>query len=354
MNSRTEKTGKRRVWPFLLGAVAVLVIGVFATRAFSASITVNPAPLQNVGGDVTYSSDWISASSVLARHEASTSTINGSDQITGVTVDGTKATGGSDVTVQLLDSTFTILDTGTASLASASGSYSQLVSMTSGNISYTDVVEVAANYVTTAFAVLVNGSVSTKTTSSSPYSWSHTVGAGSNRLLVVAITESDKGVNPSGVTFGGVAMTAGPAYVANKAAASLWYLKNPAVSTATIAASYSGQTPPDFLGGAINFINVDQTTPVPGATGANNNSVTSGSVNVTSAANDLVVSVVGVFENTPTATGSPTPTTQWALNGPGSKTFGTATTQAGQTTVTSSFTFTRTAYALAAMNINVQ
>ena len=148
MDINKEQKAASRIWPFFVGAVLFIVMGVFSTQAFSAGITVTAAPLQNAGGDLTFTSDWSSASAIVTRHEASTSTINGSDQITGVTVDGTKASGASDVTVQLLDTSQSILDTGTASLSTSAGTYNQLVTLTGGTIKYSDVVTINSSYVT--------------------------------------------------------------------------------------------------------------------------------------------------------------------------------------------------------------
>ena len=86
-------TKGKGVWVW--GAVAaLLVVGVwFSTQAFSAAMSVTAQPLQNPGGDITYTSDWSSGSSVITRHEDSTASIDASDQITQVTVGGTKSSG---------------------------------------------------------------------------------------------------------------------------------------------------------------------------------------------------------------------------------------------------------------------
>ena len=327
MAALSNRIKGKGVWFWAAVSVLLVVTVLFSSQAFSASMSVTAQPLQNAGnGDLTYTSDYSGASAIVTRHESADLTLNGSDQITTVTVQGNKASGGADVQVDILDASATLLDTATIALPSAAGAYNTAVTLGSGTVVYHTVTTVSASYTATgAPAVAVNGAISTANTEGPPSSWSHTVGAGSNRLLVVAISESDKGATPSGVTFGAAAMTPGPAYSNDKTAASLWYLKDPAVSTDTITATYSGDPAVDFIGGAINFINVDQTTPVSGSTGAKGQG-SSGSVNVTSATDDMVVSVWTDFERTVSANGTPTPTVHWDLEGGGKKAYGIGTT----------------------------
>ena len=83
--------------------------------------------------DVTYT-----AAGMTMRHEKSTATLNGSNQVTTITLDGTKTThsGTVNITVRLLDANGTILDTDTGSptLPTASGTYSEVISLTLGTI----------------------------------------------------------------------------------------------------------------------------------------------------------------------------------------------------------------------------
>ena len=220
-------------------------------------------------------------------------------------------------------------------------------------VAYSSVVKVLATYTASASGpVTVDGPVSTVQLQDPPWSWSHTVGSGANRLLVVAIATSDKGKTPSGVTFGAASLTAAQTTSIKKAASSLWYLVNPAISTDTITVTYLND-PPGSVGGAVTFVNVDQTTPVSGAIGLTGDT-TSPSVNVISATDDMVISVLGVMENPATATGTPTPTVHWSILEVGGKAFGIGTTQAGQTSVTSSFSVSGGGgfdWALSAVNI---
>src|SRR5262245_15152673 len=94
----------------------------------------------------------------------------------------------------------------------------------------------------------------------SSVSWSHTVGAGSNRLLVVGIgTEDNPGQGDSvvtGVTFNGVALTrvAGAQQQAASAGSEnitdLWFMLSPPVGTGTVAVNLTG-TVLDLMAGGV-------------------------------------------------------------------------------------------------------
>ena len=72
------------------------------------------------------------------RHHKTVETLNGSDQITGITVEGTKDahSGTINITVNLLDASATILDQGTATLPTSSGTYSVPISLIVGTVPY--------------------------------------------------------------------------------------------------------------------------------------------------------------------------------------------------------------------------
>jgi hypothetical protein len=141
-----------RAW--ILGIIAVLiaVAVLVSTQAWSAGVSVTAQPIQNSGpgGVLTYSQDWSAASNVVTRHESSDLTLNVSDQITSVSVQGTKASGAADVKVDLLDSSQTIVDTATVALDTAAGTYNQSVTMTGGTTKYVGVAKVLATYTATA------------------------------------------------------------------------------------------------------------------------------------------------------------------------------------------------------------
>jgi len=87
---------------------------------------------------------------------------------------------------------------------------------------------------------------------------SFTVGNHANRLLLVGISTNSQGA--SAVNFGGAALTR-LGFVANagsQAYSEIWYLKLPAVSTATITISFSPASP--VVAGAVSLYNVSQSS----------------------------------------------------------------------------------------------
>lgn len=82
------------------------------------------------------------------RHHKTVETLNGSDQITGITVEGTKDahSGTINITVNLLDASATILDHGTATLPTSSGTYSVPISLIVGTVPYVTTTAVQVIY----------------------------------------------------------------------------------------------------------------------------------------------------------------------------------------------------------------
>jgi len=117
-------------------------------------------------------------------------------------------------------------------------------------------------------------------------SWKHTVGTGSNRLLVVGVAfEHDTTPYPSvsNVQYNSVSLTKiadrdgvapGNSYTAH---ASLWYMLNPSSGSHTVDVTASADPLRDIIGYAISYENVKQS--VPDDYDANN--VTSGNIAVT-------------------------------------------------------------------------
>ncbi|RDJ31888.1 MAG: hypothetical protein DWQ18_00990 [Crenarchaeota archaeon] len=101
--------------------------------------------------------------------------------------------------------------------------------------------------------------------------FSHTVGSGPNRLLVVGVSTPGAGV--SSVTYGGTGMTEIRSDDNGASAnTSLWYLENPTPGSATVQVNTDLLT--TAVMGAISFFDVDTTSPVDvhnGATGTSNN-----------------------------------------------------------------------------------
>ena len=340
--------------PLLLIAAILLLggIGVVATEVYSAAITVTSQPIQNAtsDGSIKYEAVW-SAVTAMTRHESSDLTINVSDQVTTVTVQGTKTGGGVDVTVDLLDSSATVVDTATVSLPSAAGSYSTAAALTVGTTGYVTVARVRATYAAAADVEIDAISSGTTGPTQSGWSWTHTTGTGNNRLLIVGISTGEPVGSVSGVTYGGTPMTFLRRDLRTEEISSeLWYLVNPASGTnVTIQVSISVDELVSNVFGAVTFNNVDQTTPVSGHVGTTGTGSTK-SVTVTSAAGHMVMDNLAIFETSPGAVGAGQ-TAHWSLleqsEGKGG---GAASTEPGAASVTMSWSGSG-AFALSATNI---
>ncbi|MDQ3195170.1 MAG: hypothetical protein M3Q32_02020 [Pseudomonadota bacterium] len=151
-------------------------------------------------------------------------------------------------------------------------------------------------YAQTAFAAITIGNTSFGDSGGGALSFSHTVGAGSNRVLIVGISiDRTTMVNViSSVTYGGTTLTniGNTAGSSNTMRISLWRLVNPAVGTANVVVTPSINNI-KYVAGAVSYFGVDQTTPLGSFAAATGGSGTP-TVNVSSAANDLVVDVVAV------------------------------------------------------------
>ena len=106
-----------------------------------------------------------------------------------------------------------------------------------------------------------------QSTSQNYISWTHTVAAGNNRLLVVTISAYNSAGTPatcSGVTYNGVTMTqkVTNVYTTNPQVRSyIFALTNPPTGSAyTIRGNFSASTV--SVGGAVSYAGVDQTTPI--------------------------------------------------------------------------------------------
>ncbi|MBI2913817.1 MAG: DNRLRE domain-containing protein, partial [Chloroflexi bacterium] len=150
-----------------------------------------------------------------------------------------------------------------------------------------------SNETSESVGVRIDNQSSTQGEWVSSLSWSHTVGSGSNRLLVVGVSVSYAGTTVSGVTYGGTALT----QVGVKDAPSsdgrveIWRLLAPASGTANVVVSLTNGNLSTTVAGAVSFTDVHQTSPLgafASASGASGNP----SVAVSSAAGEVVVDTV--------------------------------------------------------------
>ena len=119
--------------------------------------------------------------------------------------------------------------------------------------------------------------------------------AGSNRLLLVGVTayRADSGqADPTGITFGGVALTKLSGQANGTINVSLWYLIAPVAGAANVVATWAGGQDTIVLG-AVTYSNAHQTSPLGAATTATGNSSAPSVAPATTSA-DLAFCVVGV------------------------------------------------------------
>ncbi len=132
---------------------------------------------------------------------------------------------------------------------------------------------------------------------------SHTVPTGSNRYLVVQLS-CGASAQANSVTYNGVAMTLINRTSSTSQKVESWGLVAPAQTTANIVITLSNTT--SVVAKAINFTNVNQTTPTAKIlTASNNNQVTSASilynvVGTPTAVGDFVVSLLGTINQVAT------------------------------------------------------
>jgi hypothetical protein len=123
----------------------------------------------------------------------------------------------------------------------------------------------------TADTIQFDAASSTSSSSASTtLSWSHTIGSGNNRILIVsAICEDSTPADQimSSVKFNGVNMTPVPGSIRSRSYSSsstlrteLYYMLNPPISTSTVTITYNGSVS-YRAGGAVSLRNVKQQAP---------------------------------------------------------------------------------------------
>lgn len=126
-----------------------------------------------------------------------------------------------------------------------------------------------------------------------PLTWSHTVGSGSNRILIVGLS-IDSGIVATTVTYGPQPLTHIITQFSALPDAEMWYLLSPAVGTATITVTFAAFTA-FAVGGSVSYFNVASVGAFNTASGTG-----SGSASVTMSANsgDLVVDTLAADSGT--------------------------------------------------------
>ncbi len=174
--------------------------------------------------------------------------------------------------------------------------------------------------------------------------WSHTVGSGTNRILIVGVSLVRGDATVSSVTYGGVSLTSIGALSdsGNNTRMEMWKLVAPTAGTASIVVTLSAAK--RIVGGAVSFTGVNQT--VPHGTFASNSLSGGGSstpsVNVSGASGELVIDTLATQGDADPATASQTQ--QWSRDtssGSGADVIGGGSTKAGASSVTMSWTLSR-------------
>ncbi|MBN1393176.1 MAG: hypothetical protein JW947_10290, partial [Sedimentisphaerales bacterium] len=123
---------------------------------------------------------------------------------------------------------------------------------------------------TTPASPPVTGTVTTNLSSSARTSatFSHTVAAGNDRLLVVSVMVRGN-ITASSVTYGGTALTRAVSQTSSSSGTTteIWYIVAPTVGTANVVVTFSASANPSAIA-AINVTGADQSSPI-GATGKN-------------------------------------------------------------------------------------
>ena len=111
---------------------------------------------------------------------------------------------------------------------------------------------------------------------SSPFTWTHTVGSGNNMLLLIGISlhvAGEYGSYVSSASFNGVAMTkvrSNLGYsIIQRAESSMWALHNPTVGAHTVSVSVSG--PFSARGASVSYSGCKQTSTLDASNGTSGN-----------------------------------------------------------------------------------
>ena len=185
-----------------------------------------------------------------------------------------------------------------------------------------------------AAGIVVDAISTTSTTTLSSVTLSHTTGTGSNRLMLVGISQKNKLV--SSVTYGGTPLTlVGESITSGNARMHIYRLINPPSGTANVVVNFSAVPDKGAVIGVMTFTGVDQTTPLGTFVSATAKNTTP-SVTVTSAAGELVFDVVTI-RNTSGTVGAGQ-TQRWNVDSGDEIQVGAASTEPGAASVTMSWT----------------
>jgi hypothetical protein len=188
------------------------------------------------------------------------------------------------------------------------------------------------------------------------FTWSHTVGTGGNRILIVGVSiRNSSSQTVSGVTYAGAPLTnIGVRDNGTVVRIEMWGLVNPPSGTANVVVTLSSAADAKTVCGATSWTGVHQTTPLGtfvSATGSTN----APTVNATSATTEVVHDTVAA-QGTVTATVGAGQTQRWNAGTSGgsaaSNVRGAGSTEPGAATVTMSYSLSASAsWAIGAVSL---
>ncbi len=177
--------------------------------------------------------------------------------------------------------------------------------------------------------------------------FSHTVGLGVDRVLVVGVSIYNANKTVASLTYGGLPLTqigfldGGTGN--NDRRMEMWMLVNPPVGTADVSITMSSGA--KLVAGATSFFGVNTATPI-GGFFSNEAQTNLATIAVPSAAGELVMDVLSVTGNAATALVGPGQSQLWNLysQSNGGAVVGTASTEPGAASVTMSWNLATTEY----------
>ena len=187
-------------------------------------------------------------------------------------------------------------------------------------------------------AILVDAASSAAGYGTRTLTWSHTVGAGPDRVLVVGVSNSSN-TQVRTVTYGGAPLTLIVSRVGGggNTRVSLFILVAPPSGAANVVATLAGTE--DVAGGAVSFAGVEQGTPV-GDSASGRGTGTLAAVTIASATEEVVVDAVAARGNALSITPGAGQAPQWSLatGAGGNDVIGAGSTKPGAASVTMSWT----------------
>ena len=342
----------------------------------SAAVAISPV----AGPDTTPPSVTINQASAQSDPTSATTinyTVLFSEPVTGfetgdVTLSGTA--GAATAVVTGSGSTYNVAVSGMTGSGTVTAEIAAGVAQDSAsnpNYASTSTDNTVTYNLSTTTTVTLDGAVSTGTgaANATSLSFSHTTGAGTNRLLLVGLSyncgSTTRTISSVTFTYGSTVLNLSQRIVQETAStaqryAAIWYspTEPPQNTTGTVAITFSGTVSNGIIAGAANFAGVNQSTPFTISNGANSSStgttqtVTLNSLN----GNELVFDTIFVGVSTSAMVDPTVGSNQTSLwTGTTSNTRGVASTeQATGSSVTMSWTTGTTAvvWASAAVAIN--